>query len=386
MSRPVSGVERLWLVADRLAPPFANQLVLEGEGAVDAAALQSAVDRMAGWAVCSARLAGSLKGAKWAAGGSPWRLRRVDGAGWDGRSDRGAPFLRDPLPSGGPLCEVLLVDGPAPRLVIRTLHAFMDGRGTLELAAALFALARGEEAAEIPLAGPTDADLAERAGARPEANVAPDCAPPLPAGEGSGLLWCRKTAALSPRGLLPRLAWAIGEEADPAARCRVDIPVDLRRHAPDLRSTANLTGLVRLSVDSHRERAAPVARIAAELGRRLARAEEGGFPRSAQGLRGLPLGLMERVARGRLGGALFGTTANLSNVGRLDLAGLSGAGLQTRTGFFVPPGSPDLPLFVALTGGGDGVEVCATMPRAFGDHAALDGLLDRLIRRVEESS
>ena len=30
--RPVSGLERIWLAARQVAPPFANQLVLEGDG------------------------------------------------------------------------------------------------------------------------------------------------------------------------------------------------------------------------------------------------------------------------------------------------------------------------------------------------------------------
>ena len=30
--RRLSGIDRLWLVADRQHPPFVNQMVLEGEG------------------------------------------------------------------------------------------------------------------------------------------------------------------------------------------------------------------------------------------------------------------------------------------------------------------------------------------------------------------
>ncbi len=384
--RAVSGVERLWLVADRLAPPFVNQLVLEGEGTVDFAALEAAVEALGRWSVCSARRIGALARARGAPGGPPRRLRRVEAPGWDGRGGERAPFLSDPLPSaGGPICEVLAVVGDVPRLVVRTHHAFADGRGTLELVAALFAQARGEAPAPIPLAGPTDAELARRVARLSEPPVPRNCAPPLPiVDDAPGLVWRRATAPLDPRGLLPRLAHALGCEADPSARCRVDVPVDLRRHAPGLRSAANLTGLVRLSVDRHRDRPDPVARIDAELRRRLDRAEEAGFVLAAERLRRVPLGWMERVAAGRPETGLFGATANLSNVGRLDLDACSGAGFRARAGFFVPPGAGGLPLFLALTGGPGGVELCATMPARFGGEPALAALLDRLVAAVQE--
>lgn len=376
-------MERLWLVADRLSPPFVNQLVLEGEGTLDVDALRSAVATLSAWPVASARLSGSLQRARWLPGGAPLRLRAVDGGGWDGRSGEGAPFLRDPLPvRTGPLCELLVVSGPEPRLVLRTHHAFMDGRGTLELAAALFAAARGESPDPLVLEGTTDADLARAIGGEAEETPARNCAPPLERkGAAEGLVWRRVTADLDARGIVPRLAWALAEEADPTRRCRVDVPVDLRRHAPELRSTANLTGLLRLSADSHRGRPEPIARLAAELGRRLGRREEAGLPLTVRALRRVPLSLLESaVRRGSAEPeALYGATATLSNVGRLDLPALSGAGFEARAGFFVPPGSRQLPLFVALTGGPRGVEICATMPAVFGGEDALAALLDRLV-------
>ena len=45
-SRPLYGLERVWLVADRAWPPFVNQLVMEGEGRLDAAAWRDAVARL----------------------------------------------------------------------------------------------------------------------------------------------------------------------------------------------------------------------------------------------------------------------------------------------------------------------------------------------------
>jgi hypothetical protein len=386
-SRPLSGVERVWLVADRIAPPFVNQLVLEGGGPIDRDALAAAVERLGRWPVCSAKLTGRLGGTRWQGGGIPWRMRVVDGRGWDGHSGDGAPFLTDRLPvETGPLCEVLVVESDPCRIVVRTHHAYMDGRGTLELSAALFAAARGEEPTRLPLAGPMDATLAAALDVSSEGPIAPNCAAPLDrVSDVKGTVWSRVSSSVSPRGVLPRLAWALAEQGDPSRRCRVDIPVDLRRHAPELRSTANLTGLIRLSVDSHRDRDQPVARVAAELERRLARKEEAGFVLQLDRVRRIPLATLERIGRTKAPDG-YGATANLSNVGRLDLAALSGAGFEARRGFFVPPGSPSLPLFIALTGGPEGVEICGTMPAAFGDATVLRDLLVRLVASLEEGA
>jgi len=43
-TRQLSPIERLWIVADTLYPPFVSQLVLEGEGEFDLPAWQRAAE------------------------------------------------------------------------------------------------------------------------------------------------------------------------------------------------------------------------------------------------------------------------------------------------------------------------------------------------------
>jgi len=75
-----------------------------------------------------------------------------------------------------------------------------------------------------------------------------------------------------------------------------------------------------------------------------------------------------------------GSTAILSNLGRLDLAAFSGGGFQARRVFFIPPGNPGLPLFLGISGDDTGVELCGTMPLGL----ATDGRLGRLLESLGE--
>ena len=124
-------MERVWLAADRIQGPFVNQLVIEGSGTLLPSLLRSAVDAAGtvhpGMRV---RLQGWLGWSRWKADGRGPDFRVVSGERWDGMSPRGAPFLEEPLdPRRGAVCEVLWVEGPTPRVVIRSHHAVTDGRG-----------------------------------------------------------------------------------------------------------------------------------------------------------------------------------------------------------------------------------------------------------------
>jgi hypothetical protein len=137
----------------------------------------------------------------------------------------------------------------------------------------------------------------------------------------------------------------------------------MRRHEPALQTTANLTGLLRLSIapgDS------PDV-IRARISQQLERGEEADFVLGAAGLRDVPLWLMSAVARrgvrrSRASG-LFGTSGTVSNLGRVDPRRFSSDEFTCERAFFIPPGSPGLPFFATLTGGPLAVELCVAVPR-----------------------
>ena len=141
--RALYGLERVWLVADRLWPPFVNQLVVEGEGALDVADWRTALAHAsAAWPGASARLRGSLGWTRWEAGGAPPVVREIT-ADWDGRGP--APFTTAALdPWRGPVVELVLVQGLCSTVVLRTHHALFDGRAAWMFAQDLGAALRGE--------------------------------------------------------------------------------------------------------------------------------------------------------------------------------------------------------------------------------------------------
>ncbi|MFZ5478070.1 MAG: hypothetical protein ACOZNI_14945 [Myxococcota bacterium] len=366
-SRPLFGLERVWLVADRLWPPFVNQQVLEGDAAPDAGRWRAALAALdPAWPAARARLHGALGAARWVADGPSPALVEVDGDGWDARGP--APFLARPLdPFAGPIAEVLLVRGDPPRVVLRTHHAAFDGRAAGRWAADLAAALDGRPLAGGALAGPLDVDVAPAVPPSPEPprdRLAPTGAPTSAARETT---WRRVTAPGPARDVLARaLAALAGAAGTPV---RVSIPVDLRGERRDL--TGNHTGFVHLEPP-----AGEPARAALDAA--LAGGAAGGPVHAAHRLRWLPLGLMEAagrtVADDLLARGRCTVSATVSNLGRQPV--FAGGGFRAARSFWIPPGGS--PLFVTLSGHAEGIEVCGSAPVGLAGEGRLDALLARV--------
>ena len=399
--RALSGVERLWIVGERLAPPFANQIVIEGAGPglPSLARIQEAVasleDRIP---LLRSQRTGRGRSTEWTSGGSGPVVRSVDGGAWEGRSQRGAPFLLSPpgSSSSAPV-EVLLVEATKPRIVFRTRHAAADGRGTLLLAEAVLGFLRGEEVAPCPAGPLTDFEIAEETGRSAEVSPVRDqqaviaarpvhdgaTAASLPAGEMSeSMSWARVTLRPGLRSPMATLLSVLAARAERVIR--LDVPVDMRRHRPGLRSTANLTGLLRVEVSPDDS----IDEIRTEIRGRLERAEEADFVLSAARLCGVPLWLMTLVGRHSLRTSqktgVFETSGTVSNLGRLEMSRFSYDEFTAERVFFIPPGSPGLPFFATLTGGPLGVELCAAVPEWLLAGEDLGEQLERLATELAE--
>jgi hypothetical protein len=374
--RALSGFERSCLISDRLVPPFVNLLVVEGEGVLEPELWAAAWERAA--AVNPG--AGSRLRGRWWVAGEPAPVRVVAEA-WDGH--RPHPALEEPLDPTSSAAELLLWPGDEPRVVLRSHHSAMDGRGTWLLAEELGRALRGE-----PLlgsaAGPLrDVDLCVGGSPLPEAPVDR----PAPTGPASGIevggTWERRSLPDPPHPVLPRVAAALYQ----ASRAYVDEPlrlsvsVDLRRHQPGLRSTANLSGIFQLELDGQ----AP-GDIAEEVQAALERGDARGLPLRAQPLERLPAWLfsplVRRRAREHLRRGHFGASAAVSNLGLQDPAALAGGGFVPRRTFWIAPGVADLPLFMTLTGGPEGLELVATSPRVLADEGRLGALLDGIVEAL----
>lgn len=393
--RRLSGIDRLWLVADRQHPPFVNQMVLEGEGYPVPPRPWSEISTSIAEAQPSvrARLHGWLARSRWAADGPIPPVRELEAPGWLGQGPEGAPFLAASLnPSTGPTCEILVVKGPLTWVIIRTHHALMDGQGTLLMARAFFAALRGQELPRAELGPMNDAMLMRSLGVAPEQMLPTDSVAPQgsPDGVEMRVTWIRRRVEGRFSALLPRIALALARwHPLPEGRTfRIAVPVDLRRYAPGLSSSANLTGLLRLDVAEHLRAADPLQSLTQALNEGLARRDAGGSSVAAEFARFLPISFMGRIARWGSRQALrlgtFGPAATLSNLGKLAMEEFSGAGFSARRCFFVPPGNPGLPVFLAISGDATGVELCATVPTSLATRGRDVELLDVMERALKE--
>ncbi len=245
------------------------------------------------------------------------------------------------------------------------------------------------------VAGPfMDIDLARMAEVAPRSDPPPDRASPTgsPTSTDFRTTWARRRVEGRFRGLLPQAIvglWSASRRytTDPL---RVAVPVDLRRYHRSLRSTANLTGIVHLDLDGVTSASAAQARVRARWTAALEKHDAAAHVVGLDGLRGVPLWLLtlfgRRRARECLTTGRFGSSVTLSNLGRQDLTRWRCRGFTAERAFWIPPGQPGLPLFLALAGDDDGVELCGSMPVGLADGGRLEGLLEGIAEALVSES
>jgi hypothetical protein len=387
--RKVSPLERIFILLAKIDTPFSNQIVLEGTGELDVARWRKAV-QAAGDANPGSRLIyrGRSSWAKWVDCGVAAPVRSVDGTGWTGDRPDGAPFLFEPLPfCSTHSCEVVLIHGHPPRVAFRTLHAAMDGSGTLLWVYDIFRALRGE-----PLIGSsstlTDVELIVskkypvRWERKPRKCLAPtgsmeDQAP--------GYTWRRTQLRGRFSKLLPKAALLIAQQTRKQGPTHVcfNIPIDLRRRIPGAPSTANMTRRVVL----HAPPEATVDTLQQQLTAELDQLR--GDPKILKFLSYAPLGWIERVFKflrtRNLHSGHYRSTGSISNLGRIEMELLRGGGFETQTGFFVPPGTEAKPFFMTLSGWGDCVEMVVSMPNGLASHGRLEEFIANLALGLKTS-
>ena len=364
--RPLSDVERLWLAAERVAPPFVLNLVIEGTGEVSIEALRSAVQATLG---ASSRLQGHLGWARWVDGPPP-PVRALPSEEWSGLSP-GPAWLTAPLPVRSQPAEVLTGAG---RIVFRAHHALMDGRGLLTWAQGVFARLNHTESCTVPSLL-TDRDIAATAPAEPA--IRETAGSPLQALSTPSLhtTWRRIHIPGTASRLVPRLVQAVAAAVHDG-EARIDVPVDLRPLHNDVHSTANLTGIVRLLPGTTVEQTHTLLQSAVQARSAL------GFVTGARWLRWWPVGVLGWLGRR---GALkcqaegrYIASATVSTLGKLDRSAFSCGDFTAQRIAIIPPGQPGLPLLLTATGTDLGVDLCAAAPSALAGETQLDELLDEL--------
>jgi hypothetical protein len=395
MARAVSGMERLWLAAGRVAPPFAVHAVVELDAVPDEGALAAAIGALhAAWPGLSPRLRGALRGARWAPAPAP-ALALCPAPGWAEGDISAAVAALDAaaaLDPDGPSLRWLLLPGPPARLVLSTLHAITDGRGALTMLAALAGLLRGQAPPPLPPQR-HEGDEALARGGRPVPPPPADAAAPFaPDGDPAdrGRRTVRRRVAPAPRAPLAR-ALAAAARARPGARLRVDVPVDLRSPAHGLQ-TGNLSGLLRVELPEAAGGPDGAAAVDAALRAALDAGAHLHTTAEAQRVRAWPLWLVaaeagRRAAAERARGAVP-VSFTFSNLGRVPLRTLD-MGTARCTSFYpIPPAAPGLPALCTLTGGDDGaggvhLELLVSAPARWAQAGTLLAWVDALGAALE---
>ncbi len=382
-ARPLSTASRLWVAAETVVSPFANQVIVEGTGDFDPGKWRAAVQK-ASDANRGARLVlkGWLGSSRWVDSGITPPVRDVDGSAWDGTGSDGAPFLlRGFDPRRGPCCEVLLMHGNPARAAFRSHHAVMDGRGTMTWAEDIFRVLRGEE----PLGSEyvmIENDLLNLRKGRRSKPLPHRYIAPTGKAEGPEIdhVWKRRTIAGKCPGLLARVllltareAWRHGD-----GKVRIGVPIDLRQRREGLRSTGNLTNAIYIDID----RNATAVGIADDIARRLAERADGEITWEDLVIRHVPVRLLAGAirnegARNRLSGH-FRFSGFVSNLGRLDSAVYSCRSFAASAYFGVPVCAPILPFSMTLSGLDDRIEILLVMPRNMAAGGRMEHALDRI--------
>lgn len=362
--------------------PFSNHMVLEGSGRFDAALWEKAV-QAASEANPGSRLIykGCSGWARWVDSGLAPPVRYLNDTGWSGRDPQGAGFLCDPLPmKSSHTCEVVLVDGNPLRVVLRTLHATMDGGGTILWARDIFRALRGE-----PLVGSsstiTDFELLAQTQypTRWKGKPRRYPAPTGPADGGDkGCVWKRVTLRGKFPKLLPQVAWAVAQETrklGPAQVC-FNVPMDLRRRLPGVLSTANLSRRIELHVPPD----ATVDMLQQQLLIKLKNPNAN--LKLLKIFEYVPLGgvayLFKFLRQRSLRTGVYHSTGSISHFGRLPLAAFQGGGFKAATGFFIPPGTEAKPFFMSLAICGEKMELVTCMPNCLASNGRLDRFVDNV--------
>lgn len=389
-TRRMSFNERLFVACNEICPPVANQLVFDGEGALDRARWLKAVE-IASEANPGSRvvLEGHLGFSRWVDSGITPRVREVDGSHWDGLGPEGAPFLQESLPyRESPTCEVVLIHGSPLRVVFRTHHGVMDARGTLVWARDIFRALKGQ-AVIGSHSSLTDVELVKSFQKQMRKPFPLEHIPPSGKahGEGEGVLWKRRHVTGKFSRVLPQSARLIALEAwrHGDGIVRFGIPVDLRPRREGLHSTANLSFALYIEVKPE----TTVAQIADDIAFQLKHGYEGMLSPGDELFSHAPLALMRSqvrlIIRKRHEQGIYSLSGVLSNLGREDLTMYEGGGFRATSFWAIPPRNEYHPLFLVMAGYGDNLELILSMPKVLADGGRLDEILERFVQGLQKN-
>ncbi|MEU1993842.1 peptide synthetase [Nocardia gamkensis] len=383
--RKITPTERLYFATRRVTPPFVMHIAVHGDGSLDPAALQRAVD-VASAADPGARLV--RDGGDWVDSGLAATVRVVPGWSLNYDALEHDAVLDSPIgPTPERTTEVLLLTGDRTTVVFRAFHGVMDGMGLRMWVDDVFRALRGlpPVGAADPVA---DAELVARVGAPGKpTRVLPTFRAPTGHGrqDPAAPRWLlrHRTIEVTGKGIVARVAAVLAAES--GARSRFMIPVDLRRHDPELRSTGNLALPLFLDVTPGEDWATISGRMRAGLRERseLNQLDNGKLSK-------FPAPVLRGVLRGSnwLGARLNRNmvSATISHMGSVDLDEMAVPGWTPTTMRLLPQHSGAMPLLFAMVESRGKLELTVSCRNGAGIEPRLEALLDKIAARLEAES
>ncbi|MFF7634987.1 amino acid adenylation domain-containing protein [Kitasatospora sp. NPDC008050] len=350
------------------------QHVVEGDGTVAPEDLAAAL-AIAAQASPGMRLI--RRGRRWVDSGTAPALHVLDADSFDNeRLDH--PALHRPLDASGATCEVLLIPGTPTTLVFRAFHGVTDGRGLHLWAADVFRVLRGEppvgydatvdhQTLALRVAGH---ELGTVPAAKQEwPSLLGNPAPNLPR-----LRWRRRTLDGRHPAAVAKVAAALAAAAGPGGG-RFLVPVDLRRHEPELRSTAMLAHTLTVDVAAGEDWQQVHQRLLGSLAGR----DELRLPIASWLLR-VPVPVLRvlnaGIERAAWRGRRYSGTGYLSHLGAVDLAELSTGTFRAGTCYALGGVGPGGPPEIDLVERAGRTEVTVAWHDEPGTADLVEGLLD----------
>ncbi|NMO57727.1 hypothetical protein HH310_42015 [Actinoplanes sp. TBRC 11911] len=358
--RAISPVEWGYLAVSELRPPQVIQLVVTGAGRLHRDEWERAAT-LASAATPGTRLV--RRGRYWSDTGRPSPVRLVTGLD--------SALRRSLDPHHGPASEIYLADGDPATVVFRIDHSVMDARGTFLWVDNVFRALRGERP-EPAASVLTESTLLDELGPRRvRTHPAMSWSSPLTdagAAAPTGRFgWIRRTLPGRFPGFVARLSVAVARVIGNPAR--IMVPVDLRRHAPHVSSTANLSLPLFLDVEAGESWRRAHRRLLLKMARREELAL--GMAERVAGRLPLPLARagLRAVDRYSLRQGRYICSALISHPGRVNLSGFSSPSFGATSVHWLPTHAPFVPLSFVVTETAEVTEVVMSHSESQRAHA-----------------
>jgi hypothetical protein len=212
----------------------------------------------------------------------------------------------------------------------------------------------------------------------------------LPEGNEQGRVWYRKTVTGKFSQILAKIAIGIAHSARRYGdtNVRFQLPVDMRPRVEGLRSTANLSGGIMMTVP----RDTTVSSWQGMIKQKLADRREAVIPRF---IKFIPIRLLcwislkmmknanNKLVEKRMITGQYRASGIISNLGLLPLDQYQGGGFKATSAFFIPPDFDTTAFFLTVAGNKNGIELVLRLPKVLATRGRLHRALDDIVGSLD---